>query len=278
MDAEKIKLIQAFNIDEFLDWQSQFYEPLPEWVEQEKTALEERVLENWNAYTDAVKSGTQIPDEPNYQMSEGAEQIIKAHEERRNAVELWEKLQDPIMQIGHFYALQHGVIGGIKWEAETVNEKIQRGISTPDRVLEKRLEEGIELINFNLLDWWESEHPILERHGLNALQSLIEIGVCKWIIEQTTEAKTPEIENKANFEKVFIRDNQKTAFYLWLKKAVEYGLFEMSYPKLGIWVKDAFEGFATTKPDSIGDQIKKGVVPMRNKHGRDIDEIFNSPK
>lgn len=188
MDAEKIKQVQAFNIEAFLDWQSQFYEPLPEWVEDEKRELERNVWSDWEAYSEALKAGKETPAGIDHHISESAEQIIKAHGERLQTVELLDKLETPIMSAGHFIAVKNGIIGGIEREIDAINERIKRGISVPEMILEKRLEEGIELINFILLDWWAGERPILESHGILTLQSLIETGVCQWIIEQKKES------------------------------------------------------------------------------------------
>ncbi len=192
MDAEKIKLVQAFNIEAFLDWQEQFYEPLPEWVEEEKTALEEKVLNDWQNFMDAIKENRQPQAETKHEQSQEAQQLLNEHQERRQTVELLERLETPILDASYFFGLKNGTIGGIQIEIESIQKKAARGITSPEMIIEKRLAESLEFIDLPLLDWMTKEGPILERHGLMALQTLIEIGVCQWILEQATEAQTAE--------------------------------------------------------------------------------------
>lgn len=202
-NTTKIRLIQNFNIERYLDWQSQLYKGLPEWAANEVGKREQREWESWQRLLHRIKEGVPGGEEDeNLQISEAAQKAIEDHTQRQSLLEVYQKVGLPIMEFGVFEAVKLGVQNCIDAEIADVREKINLGISTPERVLERRLDYGLELIKPDLLEWITSENPIVERNGFWAISTLSEIGVCQWILAELEGASTkPPTNAKTNREK-----------------------------------------------------------------------------
>lgn len=199
----KIRLIQNFNIEKYLEWQSELYNCLPEWAANEKEARRQRIWESWKRFAHRIKEDlpTEKEDEEP-EISEAAQKAIEDHHQKQSLIEGFQKVGLPIMDFGAFEGVKLGVKNVIDAEIADVREKINLGISTPERVLERRLDYGLELIKPDLLEWITSESPIVERHGFMAISTLSEIGVCQWILKELEGANTkPTTNTKAKREK-----------------------------------------------------------------------------
>lgn len=202
-NTTKIRLIQNFSIERYLDWQSQLYKGLPEWAANEVDKREQREWESWQRLLHRIKEGVPGGEEDeNLQISEAAQNAIEDHTQRQSLLEVFQKVGLPIMDFGAFEGVKLAVQNVIDAEIVKVREKIKLGISTPERVLERRLDDGLELIKPDLLEWITSENPIVERHRFVAISTLSEIGVCQWILAELKGASTKTPTNaKTNRER-----------------------------------------------------------------------------
>ncbi|MBN8676695.1 MAG: hypothetical protein J0M29_00635 [Chitinophagales bacterium] len=216
MEAEKKRLIQGFNIEKFLEWQLSLYTELPGPIQKEIKEREKNMLAEWNKFKKVTKStrrktgATKITE-----LSTEAKEALAEHENRRN-VERWGEILDE----GSFISLSKFILTGIEIEVSNLEGKLKTKIVQQNLMLEARVKEAFELIDFRAFEQYVKGSPILDGQYLTAFQTLIEVGVSKWAIEILETKEEPQIkEDQAGSE------NWKTDYIIYALHRL--GVFEL---------------------------------------------------
>lgn len=305
MDAEKKQLIEAFNIERFFEWQSNLYEELPNEVKSEVEMQNEKAFQVWQNFVQEVKNGLPhiakigIPE-----LTETTKKAFSVYNSKQNQAEFWDLAAMPILDFGGFDNLKNTVENGIKSEVAELREKVERGIATPKILLGKRLSNALELIDFELLEWVAEERPILQRHEITAMQTLWEVGVCQWALQELANIDTIVTErageistivpveylpvinqtNEAeayNLPEPLLWEKPETDLYLLFVELVERGFLEegTKWRSIARWIKPMF-GIDQT-PEEIALRIsrvksnKSLSPPKLTQNGKKIKRLLN---
>lgn len=162
-----------------------------------------------------------------------------------------------------------------EWLIYDMSEK-KSVMKDPIPILEIELSKNLSQIDLKELYGLIGVVPNYAKYPNDKIELLASVKFIQWANEQIKSGK----EDGKNDEeapcnvKGKLGKNMKTAFYYWMKKGIELGILNMSYPACGKFVKGIFDDFEETTAQSIAEQIKNAKYPVRKGLGDELDDAL----
>jgi hypothetical protein len=275
---DKIKLVENFNIDNYFEYQSRFYDELPEWVTKEQSEIEKKALEEWEKYRDSIKMGQPSTkhEGQELELSEKAKQAIQEHTERQNKIEILHNLEMPILSYYEFQGLKEIIYNGIKTDIKEKKAVLDLKIMDKETIFKNEKDKSLELVNIGILKYLQQPMPLSKIHLLEVISTFCAVGVIQWIMAQIGDEQKqdePIEENKKHKSARQIEWKQsKQALYYLFRELINKQFIQGTKNDIAQLICSGFIGF-----NSVADvrrEISSDKNYLKPRASENIDDIF----
>lgn len=243
MEKEKLSQVLGFDVEKYLAYHAEFYDQKPE---LDKSTETQKAMQYWHEYERFLQSQPDresaiLPDDLRNKVNE-ATKIITLKTRDNDRLRLRSEGAREASK-SDFERIRNEIVEFCEVEKSVLVRNIEAGFSDALTILNERLATCLNEIDLGLFRRKGLFHPIERQSRKAAFQSLKEILLVRWIVDELAKiegSKTVSTAGKTELSPITWTGGSQKQIYLLYIELQEAGFIDATDRDIAKWVIDHF--------------------------------------